>query len=89
MVGNLIESLKEFKVAMEYNNFDINADKPRQYEEVRRSLSRKYFDHPEFLGPDKRRSMDRNPYNSKCLYPRYRHVPPVPYSILRLYGNQA
>ena len=32
MVGALLDSLKEFKSTMEFNNFDFNADKPRQYD---------------------------------------------------------
>ena len=32
MVGALLDSLKEFKATMEFNNFDFNADKPRQYD---------------------------------------------------------
>ena len=31
-VGALLDSLKEFKSTMEFNNFDFNADKPRQYD---------------------------------------------------------
>ena len=57
IVGNLIESLNEFKLGMEYNNFYFNADKQRQYEKVRRSLYR-YFDHPDFFGRDRHASTD-------------------------------
>ena len=32
MVGALLDSLKEFKAMMEFNNLDFNADKPRQYD---------------------------------------------------------
>ena len=32
MVGALLDSLKEFKSTMEFNNFNFNADKPRQYD---------------------------------------------------------
>ena len=58
MVGNLVESLKEIKVAMEYNNFNFKADKLQQYEEARRSLSCKYFDNPEIFGLDRYASTD-------------------------------
>ena len=52
MIPELIDSLKDFKATMEFNNFDFNVDKPRQYEEVRRTLSKKCYDQPEFFGPD-------------------------------------
>ena len=32
-IAELIESLIEFKATMEFNNFDFDADKPRQYKE--------------------------------------------------------
>lgn len=51
MVQDLLDSLSEFKSIMEFNNFDFNADKPRQYEEVRRIMSQKYLANLHFFGP--------------------------------------
>ena len=58
MVRELLDSLREFKATMEFNNFDFNADKPRQYEEVRRILSKKYSEQPELFGPDSNAAPD-------------------------------
>ena len=41
-VISLIESTYHFKVLMEYNNIDFQGDKPKMYEEVRKSLANKY-----------------------------------------------
>ena len=52
MIAELIDSLKEFKATVEFHKFDFNAQKPWQSEEIRRILSKKYYDQPEFFGPD-------------------------------------
>ncbi len=52
MVGALLDSLKEFRAMMEFNNFYFNTDKPRQDEEVRKILSTKYCEQPDISGPD-------------------------------------
>ena len=36
LIESLITSLAAFETRMEYNNVDFNADKPRQYEEIRK-----------------------------------------------------
>ena len=41
-VLSLIESTCHFKVLMEYINVDFQADKPKMYEAVRKSLADKY-----------------------------------------------
>ena len=50
MVRELLDSLKEFKATMEFNNFDFNVDKPSQYEEVRRILSKNIASSQNYLG---------------------------------------
>ena len=42
LIESLITSLAAFKTRMVYNNVDFNADKPRQYEEIRKYMARKY-----------------------------------------------
>ena len=49
MIKDLLGSLSEFKTTMEFNNYDFNVDKPRQYEEVRRIMSEKYTATPHFF----------------------------------------
>eukprot|EP00112_Aurelia_sp_Birch-Aquarium-sp1_P017764 Seg4156.1 transcript_id=Seg4156.1/GoldUCD/mRNA.D3Y31 product="hypothetical protein" protein_id=Seg4156.1/GoldUCD/D3Y31 len=72
MVLKLLDSLKEFKATMEFNNFDFNADKPRQYEEVRRILSRKFCGQPELFGPDSNNAApdEKNKIYVKTAYKR-------------------
>ena len=36
------KSLSDFKTRMEFMNKDFNADKPRQYEEIRKEMARIY-----------------------------------------------
>ena len=43
MIRELLDSLKEFKAMMEFNNLDFNAGEPRQYKEVWRILSKKHY----------------------------------------------
>eukprot|EP00112_Aurelia_sp_Birch-Aquarium-sp1_P018481 Seg4416.5 transcript_id=Seg4416.5/GoldUCD/mRNA.D3Y31 product="hypothetical protein" protein_id=Seg4416.5/GoldUCD/D3Y31 len=52
MVLKLLDILKEFKPMIEFNNFDFNADKPRQYNKVRGILRRKLCGQSESFGPD-------------------------------------
>eukprot|EP00112_Aurelia_sp_Birch-Aquarium-sp1_P021912 Seg6002.1 transcript_id=Seg6002.1/GoldUCD/mRNA.D3Y31 product="hypothetical protein" protein_id=Seg6002.1/GoldUCD/D3Y31 len=52
MVLKLLDSLKEFKPMIEFNNFGFNTDKPRQYNKVRGILRRKLCGQPESFGPD-------------------------------------
>ena len=42
LIGNLIKCLSDYKTRMEFMNKDFNADKPRQYEEIRREIARIY-----------------------------------------------
>ncbi|PFX29295.1 hypothetical protein AWC38_SpisGene5946 [Stylophora pistillata] len=42
MVDDLLRALGEFKANMEYRNVDFNADKNKQYEAVRKAMTRKY-----------------------------------------------
>ena len=42
LIDNLIKSLSDFKTRMEFMNKDFNADKPRQYEEIRKEMARIY-----------------------------------------------
>ena len=46
-IMKFIHSLKE--ATTEFENFDFNANKPQQYEELRRSSSINYCDQPELL----------------------------------------
>jgi len=49
-VENLFQSLANFKAKMEYNNFDFNADKVKQYQAVWEAMPQIYkmtfFGHP-------------------------------------------
>ena len=42
MVEDLIDALRNYKVVYEYQGLDFNADKVKQYEEIRKNLARKY-----------------------------------------------
>jgi len=42
LIENLIKCLSDYKTRMEFMNKDFNADKPRQYEEIRREMARIY-----------------------------------------------
>ena len=39
MVKDLLDSLYEYKIQMDYQNVDFNADKAKQYQSVRKILS--------------------------------------------------
>ena len=42
MVKDLIDGLQNYKAVCEYQGLDFNADKVKQYEEIRKNLVRKY-----------------------------------------------
>ena len=42
MVEDLIDALQNYKAVCEYQGLDFNADKVKQYEEIRKNLARKY-----------------------------------------------
>ena len=50
-MNNLIQCIANFKVRMEYNNKDFNADRVKLYEEVRKAMARLYNDNPSYFGP--------------------------------------
>ena len=39
LIENLLKSPSDYKTRMEFMNKDFNADKPRQYEEIRREMA--------------------------------------------------
>jgi hypothetical protein len=51
MVQDLLDGLLEYKTQMEFNNFDLNADKNKQYEAVRAILASKYAEDTTLFGP--------------------------------------
>ncbi|XP_057291461.1 uncharacterized protein LOC130614081 [Hydractinia symbiolongicarpus] len=53
LVEQLINSLKEYKVNMTFNNRDFNADKPKQYEEIRVMMARKNIEDVDLFGLEK------------------------------------
>ena len=42
MVEDLIDALQNYKTVCKYQGLDFNADKVKQYEEIRKNLARKY-----------------------------------------------
>ena len=42
MVKDRIDALQNYKAVWEYQGLDFNADKVKQYEEIRKNLARKY-----------------------------------------------
>ena len=42
MIEDLIDTFQNYKVVCEYYGLDFNADKVKQYEEIRKNLARKY-----------------------------------------------
>lgn len=50
-IENLLIALQNYKSCMEFNNVDFNADKPKQYEAVRRTLALIYEADPYQFGP--------------------------------------
>ena len=42
LIDNLIKSLSNYKIRMEFMNKDFNGDKSRQYEEIRKEMARIY-----------------------------------------------
>ena len=42
LIDNLIKSLSNYKIRMEFMNKEFNGDKPRQYEEIRKDMARIY-----------------------------------------------
>jgi hypothetical protein len=53
MMQDLLGGLLEYKTQMEFNNFDFNADKNKQYEAVRAILASKYTEDTTLFGPKK------------------------------------
>ena len=51
MVGALLDSLKKFKATMQFNNFDFNADKPRQYDSQLPSIYMRCAGKYSWVGP--------------------------------------
>ena len=50
-VLTFVQCLAKYKSVMEYGHIDLNADKVKQYEAVRRAMSDIYSDQPDFFGP--------------------------------------
>jgi hypothetical protein len=50
-VNNLIRCLANYKSQLEFNNCDFNADKVKQYEEVRVAMAKIYHKDPSQFGP--------------------------------------
>ena len=50
LIVDLIESLQAYKAVCEYKGIDFNGDKVKQYEEVRRSLTKKHENDPSLFG---------------------------------------
>lgn len=50
-VNNLIRCLANYKSQMEFANSDFNADKVKQYEEVRAAMAKIYAENPNNFGP--------------------------------------
>ena len=42
MIEDLIDALQNYKAVREYQGLDFNADKVKQYEDIRKNLARKY-----------------------------------------------
>ena len=42
MIKDLTDALQNYKAVCEYQGLDFNADKVKQYEEIRKNLARKY-----------------------------------------------
>ena len=51
MVGDLLDSLYEYKTQMDYQNADFNADKAKQYKAIRKMLAAKYVEQNCIFGP--------------------------------------
>ena len=51
LVNNLLNALSNFKSTMEFKSKDFNADKPRQYDEVRKEIVRIDSDNEKYFGP--------------------------------------
>ena len=51
LVNDLLNALSNFKSTMEFKSKDLNADKPRQYEEVRKEIVRIDSDNEKYFGP--------------------------------------
>ena len=51
LVNDLLNALSNFKSTMEFKSKDFNADKPRQYEEVRKEIVRIDSDNEKYFGP--------------------------------------
>ena len=50
LVNDLLNALSNFKSTMESKSKDFNADKPRQYEEVRKEIVRIDSDNEKYFG---------------------------------------
>ena len=48
IVEDLIDALQSYKAVCEYKCLDFNANKVKQYEEIRKNLARKYKEEPSF-----------------------------------------
>ena len=48
MVEDLIDALQNYKAVCEYQGLDFNANKVKQYEEIRKNLARKYKEESSF-----------------------------------------
>ena len=51
LVNDLLNTLSNFKSTVEFKSKDFNADKPRQYEEVRKEIVRIDSDNEKCFGP--------------------------------------
>ena len=51
LVDDLLKALSNFKMAMEFQNKDFNADKPHQYEVVRKEIVKINERYVEYSGP--------------------------------------
>ena len=60
-----VDILANFKSQMEFTNRDLNADKVKIYEEVRKSIARIYVEKPSFFWPIAPRPREASPEEAK------------------------